>query len=75
MKEGPAKYWRRLGWIERAFPVAATLYLLLYVSGVASRSVAQNRYIPSDLHAAPHSIPDGLFLGYPMWAEAVRCHS
>ena len=37
MKEGPAKYWRRLGWIERAFLAAAALYLLLYVSGIASR--------------------------------------
>jgi phosphoserine phosphatase RsbU/P len=35
MAEAPAKYWLRLGWMERAFLVLAALYLVLYFSKVA----------------------------------------
>jgi sigma-B regulation protein RsbU (phosphoserine phosphatase) len=35
MQSGPAKYWRRVGGIEKAFLVVMALYALLYFSGIA----------------------------------------
>jgi phosphoserine phosphatase RsbU/P len=35
MQSSPAKYWRRLGGIERAFLVVIAVYALLYFSGIA----------------------------------------
>ncbi len=35
MESGPAKYWRRVGGIEKAFLAVLLLYALLYFSGIA----------------------------------------
>jgi len=40
MRNGPAKYWRALGRIEKIFLVLVALYALLYFSGVAPGAAA-----------------------------------
>src|SRR5579871_4478336 len=36
MEGTPAKYWRRLGVIEKAFLIATAVYALLYYTGIAA---------------------------------------